>query len=109
MGEQFLSWIEDLKRLHFKQKVSVTEINAYILEHPKWAVSMIRNALGFEMYREFCLCCENFDKCCEKLGTIKREAGLNCICNEFLNQEHIENSSPRLREYFKEVTVMFNL
>jgi hypothetical protein len=104
-----LSWIEDLKRLHFKPKVSIAEINDYILEHPEWAASIIRNALGFEMYREFCLCCEHFDKCCEKLGAIKKEAGLGCVCNEFLNQEHAETSNPRLHAYFKKVVVMLNL
>jgi len=104
-----LSWMEDLKKLHCKPKVSIAEINDFILQHPKWAASIIRNALGFGMYREFCLCCENFDKCCEKLGVIKRETRLGCICNEFLNQEHSEVNRPRLRAYFKEVTVMLNL
>jgi len=101
--------MEDLKKLHCKPKVSIAEINDFILQHPKWAASIIRNALGFGMYREFCLCCENFDKYCEKLGVIKRETRLGCICNEFLNQEHSEVNRPRLRAYFKEVTVMLNL
>jgi len=88
--------------------VSIAEINDFILEHPDWAASVIRNALGFEMYRDFCLCCKNFGKCCEKLGSIKMETRLGCICNEFLNLEH-SVSSPRLNAYFREVTVMLNL
>ena len=101
--------MEDLKKLHCKPKVSIAEINAFILQHPKWAATIIRNALGFEMYSEFCLGCKNFDKCCEKLGVIKRETSLGCICNEFLNQEYSEVNRPRLRAYFKEVAVMLNL
>lgn len=99
----------DLKKLQSKPKISITEINDFILQHPKWAASIIRNALGLEMYREFCLCCEHFDKCCEKLGAIKRETSLGCICNEFLNQEYSMVNRPRLRAYFKEVTVLLNL
>ena len=101
--------MKDLKELHLKPKVSITEINNYIMQNPKWAASLIRNALGFEMYREFCLCCKHFDKCYEKLGVIKKEESLGCVCNEFLNQEHSEVSSPRLRAYFKEVAVMLSL
>ncbi len=101
--------MEDLKKLHCKPKVSIAEINDFVLQHPKWAASIIRNAIGFEMYREFCLCCENFDKCYEKLGAIKRENSLGCICNEFLNQEHSEANRRRLRAYFKEVAVILNL
>ena len=104
-----MSWMEDLKKLHCKPKVSIAEINDFILQHPKWAASIIRNAIGFEMYREFCLCCENFDKCYEKLGAIKRKPGLGCICNEFLNQEYSDANMPRLRAYFKEVAAMLNL
>jgi hypothetical protein len=99
----------NLKKLQSKPKVSITEINDFILQHPKWAASIIRNAIGFEMYREFCLCCENFDKCYEKLGVIKRESSLDCICNEFLNQEYSMVNRPKLRAYFKEVTVLLNL
>lgn len=101
--------MEELKRLHFKPKVSVAEINDYLLGHPEWAASIIRNALGFEMYREFCLYCENFHKCYEKLGAIKKEASFGCICNEFLNQENSETRNPRLRAYFKEVVVLLNI
>jgi len=104
-----LSWMENLKKLQCKPKVNIAEINDFILQHPKWAASIIRNALGFEMYSEFCLCCKNFDKCCEKLGVIKSETGLGCICNEFLNQEHSEVNGPKLRAYFREVTVLLNL
>ena len=104
-----MSWMEDLKRLHIKPKVSITEINGYFLGHPEWAASIVKYAIGFEMYREFCLCCENFDKCYEKLGVLKKEASLGCICNEFLNQEPSEISNPRLRAYFKEVAVILNL
>ena len=77
--------------------------------HPEWAASIIRNTVGFEMYREFCLCCENFDKCYEKLGTIKKETSFGCICNEFLNQKNSEISNPWLRAYFKEVAVMLKI
>jgi hypothetical protein len=108
LGEQFLSWIEDLKRLHFKPKVSIAEINEYLLGHPEWAASIIKDAVGFEMYREFCLYCENFDKCYEKLGTIK-ETSFGCVCNEFLNQRNSETSNPRLRAYFKEVAEILNI
>ena len=104
-----MSWMGDLKKLHCKPKVSIAEINEFIMQHPKWAASIIMNALGFEMYREFCLCCENFDKCYEKLGFMKRESRSGCICNEFLNQEHSEVNKPRLRAYFKEVAVMLNI
>ncbi|PVX27506.1 MAG: hypothetical protein CW716_01975 [Candidatus Bathyarchaeum sp.] len=104
-----MSWMEDLKRLHFKQKVSIAEINDYLLGHPEWTASIIKNTLGFEMYREFCLCCENFDKCYEKLGTIKKETSFGCICNEFLNQERFKASNPKLRAYFKGVTEILNL
>jgi hypothetical protein len=101
--------MDDLKKLHCKPRVSITEINNYILQHPKWAASIIRNAIGFEMYREFCLSCENFDRCSKKLGVIERKPRLGCICNDFLNQEHSEANRPRLRAYFKEVTVMLNI
>ena len=104
-----MSWMEDLKKLHSKPKVSIVEINEFIMQHPKWAAAIIRNAVGFEMYREFCLCCENFDRCYEKLGAIKSKPRLGCICNEFLNQEYSEANRPRLRAYFKEVAVMLNL
>ena len=104
-----MSWMEDLKKLHCKPRVSIAEINDFILQHPKWATSTIRNAIGFEMYREFCLCCENFNMCCKKLGVIERKPKLSCICNEFLNQEHSELNRPRLRAYFEEVAVMLNL
>jgi hypothetical protein len=109
MGEGFLSWTEDLKKIHCKTRASTAEINEFILQHPQWAASIIRNAVGFEMYREFCLCCENFDRCYEKLGAIKRKPRLGCICNEFLNREHSEANKPRLRAYFKEVAVMLNI
>jgi hypothetical protein len=99
----------NLKKLQSKPKVSITEINDFILQHPKWAASIIRNAIGFEMYREFCLCCKNFDKCYEKLGAIKRKTNLDCVCNEFLNQEYSEGNRPKLRAYFEEVTVLLNL
>jgi len=101
--------MDDLKKLQCKPKVSIAEINDFILQHPNWAASIIRNALGFEMYIEFCLCCENFDKCCKKLGVIKRETSLGCICNEFLNQAQSEANRPRLRAYFRKVTVLLNI
>ena len=104
-----MSWMEDLKKLQCKPKVSIAEINDFILQHPKWAVSIIRNALELEMYSDFCLCCENFEKCYEKLGAIKRETRSGCICNDFLNKEHSEVNRPRLRAYFREVTVMLNI
>jgi hypothetical protein len=109
LGEHFLSWLDDLKKLHFKPKVSIVEINDYLMEHPEWAASIIRNALGFEMYREFCLYCKNFEKCYEKLGVIKEKESLGCICNDFLNQEHAEASNPKLRAYFKELAVILKL
>jgi len=101
--------MDDLKKLQCKPKVSIAEINDFILQHPNWAAAIIRNALGFEMYQEFCLCCENFDKCCKKLGVIKRETSLGCICNEFLNQAQSEANKPRLRTYFRKVTVLLNI
>ena len=104
-----MSWMEDLKKLQCKPKVSIVEINEFILQHPTWAASVIRNALGLEMYKEFCLCCENFDKCCVKLGVIKREIRSGCICNEFLNQEHSEVNRSRLRAYFRVVTSMLDI
>ena len=104
-----MSWMEELKRLHFKPKVTIAEINSYLLGHPEWVASIIRNAVGFELYREFCLCCENFDKCYEKLGTIKKEASFGCICNEFLNQKNSETRNQRLHAYFKEVAVKLNI
>jgi hypothetical protein len=100
--------MEDLKKLQCKPKVSSTEINEFILQHPTWAAFVIRNALALEMYKEFCLCCENFDKCCVKLDVIKREISSGCICNEFLNQEHSETNRPRLRAYFRVVTLMLD-
>jgi len=101
--------MEDLKKLQCKHKVAIAEINVFILQNPNWAASIIRKALESEMYIEFCLCCENFDKCCKKLGAIRRETSLGCICNEFLNQEHSEANRPRLRAYFKKVTVLLNI
>ena len=101
--------MDDLKKLQCKQRVSIAEINDFILQHPKWAVSIIRNALELEMYSDFCLCCENFEKCYEKLGAIKMETHSGCICNEFLNKEHSEANRPKLRTYFREVTVMLNI
>ena len=98
-----MSWMEDLKKLQGKPKVSIAEINDFILQHPKWAVSIIRNALEMEMYSDFCLCCENFENCYEKLGLVKRETRLGCICNEFLNKEHSEVNRHRLLAYFKVV------
>ena len=61
------------------------------------------------MYTKFGLCCENWKKCCEKLGAIKRETRSGCICNEFLNKEHSEVNRPKLRAYFREVTVLLNI
>ena len=101
--------MENLKKLQCKPKVSINEINDFILQHPSWAASIIRNALGLEMYREFCLCCEHFKKCCEKLGAVKKETGLGCICNEFFNQEHSEANKAKIRAYFREVTVLLNI
>ncbi len=101
--------MEDLKKIQCKPRVSIAEINDFILQHPKWAVSIIRNALELEMYIDFCLCCENFEKCYEKLGSVKRETCLGCICNEFLNKEYSEVNRPKLRAYFREVTVMLNI
>jgi len=106
---KILSWTEDLKRLHSKPKISIVEVNRFIFEHPGWAASVIRNALGYEMYREFCLCCENFDRCCEKLGVIKKEEELGCVCNEFMNQEPSEANKPKLRTYFREVVTLLNV
>jgi len=96
--------MEDLKKLQCKPRLSTTDVNTFILQHPKWAASIIRNALAMEMYSDFCLCCENFEKCYEKLGSVKRETRLGCICNEFLNQEHSEVNRPGLIAYFEVVT-----
>ena len=100
--------MEDLKKLQ-EQKLSIAEINNFILKNPNWAATIIRNALELEMYLEFCLCCENFDKCCKKLGAIRKETRLGCICNEFLNKEISEVNRPRLKAYFKKVTVLLNI
>jgi len=96
--------MEDLKKLQCKPRVSTAEVNRFILRHPKWAASIIRKTLELEMYSDFCLCCENFEKCYEKLGSVKRETRLGCICNEFLNKEYSEINRPRLIAYFKVVT-----
>jgi hypothetical protein len=101
--------MEDLKKLQCKPKFTITEINNFILQHPNWAARIIRNALESEMYIDFCLCCENFDKCCKKLGVIRKESSLGCICNEFLSQEISEANRPRLKAYFKKVTVLLNI
>jgi len=93
----------DLKELQQKQKLSTEEINDFTLKHSEWAASVIKNASGSEMYREFCSCFENFAKCYEKLGMIKNESDLGCIFNEFLNQNYSENNKPQLRPYLKEV------
>lgn len=61
------------------------------------------------MYSEFCLSCANFDKCWEKLGTVKKESKLGCICNEFLNNEHSEINKKKLRAYFKEIAAILNI
>lgn len=104
-----MSWMKDLKNLHSTQKLSVSEINSFILQHPQWAASTIRNALESEMYGTFCLFCSNFDKCWEKLGTVKKENRLGCICNEFLNNEHSEANKPKLKAYFKEIAMILNI
>ncbi|MCW4016018.1 MAG: hypothetical protein NWF06_06585 [Candidatus Bathyarchaeota archaeon] len=104
-----MSWMVDLTRLQSKPKISIAAVNEFILQHPTWAASVIRNALGSEMYKEFCLGCENFDNCCEKLGLIKREIGSGCICNEFLNQALSDINKPQLESLFREVTAMLTL
>ena len=53
----------DLKELQQKQKLSTEEINDFTLKHSEGAASVIKNASGSEMYREFCSCFENFAKC----------------------------------------------
>ena len=103
MGAFFLKWMEDLKKLQSKPKLSILEINNYILEHPKWLASTIRNSVEMELYCNFCVICEKFEKCYEKLGSIKMERNLGCICNEFLNKEKYEVNKPQLTEYFNEV------
>lgn len=109
MGVLFLSWMEDLKKIQCKPKLSVSEINDYILQHPTWAAFVIRNALGMEMYKEFCSSCEHFDKCCAKLGVVKRDVSSGCICNDFLNQEHSVANRQRLKSYFRVVALMLDL
>ncbi|WGM90312.1 MAG: hypothetical protein NUK63_04115 [Candidatus Bathyarchaeum tardum] len=101
-----MSWMDDLKRLQSKPKMSSAEVNEYIITHPNWAANIIRNALNVEMYQEFCLGCKNFDCCYQKLGTVKRETDLGCICNEFMNQDYSKTNQLRLREYFKLVSSM---
>lgn len=101
-----MTWMEDMKRLQRTPKLSSVEINNFILHHPEWAASIIRNALEMEMYIDFCLSCENFERCYEKLGSVKMETQLRCICNEFLNKKHSEANKRQLRAYFEEVTVM---
>lgn len=101
MGGLGLSWMEDLKRLQSKPKMSVAEVNEYILQHPNWAAAVIRSALNLEMYQEFCLGCKSFDCCYQKLGMVQKDSDLGCICNEFMNQDFTEANQLRLREYFK--------
>ena len=62
----------DLKDLQYKPKVSIVEINNFILRHPTWTASLIKNVIGPETDRVFCSCCENFEKCYEKLGVIEK-------------------------------------
>jgi hypothetical protein len=93
--------MEDLKRLQSKPKMSIAEVNEYILQHPDWTVSVIRNALNLEMYLEFCLGCKSFDNCYQKLGMVHKDRELGCICNEFMNQDITQANQLRLREYFK--------
>ncbi|MCW4034385.1 MAG: hypothetical protein NWF03_03380 [Candidatus Bathyarchaeota archaeon] len=104
-----MSWMEELRVLHLKPKLSIEEINRFILRHPRWAALIIKNALESEMYTEFCLSCANFAKCWEKLGAVKRETGSCCLCNEFLNNEHTEENKQKLRAYFNEITVILNI
>ena len=101
-----LSWMEDLKRLQSKPKMSIAEVNEYIIQHPNWAASVIRNALNLEMYQEFCLGCKGFDNCYQKLGRVQKDADLGCICNEFMNQDITKANQLRLHEYFKLVFSM---
>ena len=104
-----MSWMDDLKKIHGKSKVSVSEVNGFVLRHPHWAATIIRNALESEMYDDFCLFCVNFDKCWEKLGTIKYEPSLGCICNEFFSCELSDDSRQKLKAYFKEIAVILNI
>ena len=101
--------MEDLKNLHSKSKISISEINDFILQHPQWAETIIRNALESEMYSEFCLFCLNFEKCWEKLGTVKKVIALGCICNEFLNNEYSNVNRPKLQTYFKKIAELLNV
>ena len=101
--------MEDLKKLQSKPKISVLDINNYILQHPKWLASTIRNAVEMEIYCDFCVSCEKFEKCYEKLGSIKMERNLGCICNEFLNKEHSNTNRPHLESYFKEVIMSLGI
>jgi hypothetical protein len=101
--------MEDLRKLQYKPKLSIAEINDFILKHPNWAATIIRNALDMEMYMDFCLSCQNFNKCYEKLGAVKIESRLGCICNEFMNQEHSEVNRQYLKAYFKQVILLLNL
>ena len=98
--------MEDLKRLQSKPKLSIAEVNEYILQHPNWAASVIQNALNVEMYQEFCLGCKSFDNCYQRLGMVKRGPDLGCICNEFMNQDYSKANQLRLQEYFKLVWSM---
>jgi hypothetical protein len=101
--------MEDLKKLHYKPKVSIIEINEFILQHPNWAATIIRTTLESEMYLEFCLCWKNFDTCWKKFGTIKKEMSIGCICKDFFNEENFGTNRPRLRAYLKKVTVMLKI
>ena len=105
-GRAVLSWMEDLKRLQNKPKMSIAEVNEYIIQHPNWAASVIKSAIGAEMYQEFCLSCKQFDKCYQKLGVVKKDAYSGCICNEFMNQEYSEANRQQLTDYFKVVNSM---
>jgi hypothetical protein len=101
--------MEELRKLHRKPKVTIIEINRFILENPLWGAAVVQKAFELEMYNEFCVTCTNFDVCWEKLGSVKRDIGSGCICNGFYNHEQSDENRQKLRAYFKAIQAILNL
>jgi hypothetical protein len=101
--------MEELRRLHRKPKVSITEINGFILDNPLWGASVVQNAFEIEMYNEFCVTCTNFDICWEKLGSVKSDVHSGCICNGFYTNEQSAANRQKLRAYFRAIQAILNI
>jgi hypothetical protein len=81
-----LNWQEDLKKiLRSKSKLSPVEFNKFIVQHINWSVTIIKDALGYEMLETFCAKCRNYNTCWKKLSVFETENLSGCICGEFFN------------------------